>query len=90
MEKIKDHNSIDFLMNQDEIAVRSHLGALELASGLEDEARDQFERILSIDPDWTPDPDEFSPSVRDFVLGLEDDASATDADDDAGVDGGAG
>jgi tetratricopeptide (TPR) repeat protein len=81
---------VDFLMNQDEIAVRSHLGALELASGLEDEARDQFERILSIDPDWTPDPDEFSPSVRDFVLGLEDDASATDADDDTGVDGGAG
>jgi hypothetical protein len=60
----------DFLMGPDEIRVRSHVGALALAQGQEEEARAEFNRILIIDPEWMPDADEFSPTVRDFVAVL--------------------
>ena len=51
----------------DEIRARAALGELALAANERDEAREQFQKILAIRPDWTPDPNEFSPTVRAFV-----------------------
>jgi sugar lactone lactonase YvrE/tetratricopeptide (TPR) repeat protein len=60
-----------FLLGPDEIRVRGHLGALALAQGREDEARSEFGQILELVPNWAPDEDEFSPSVRDFVAAMQ-------------------
>lgn len=57
----------EFLLQPDEILVRGRLGALALATGDEDGARAQFERVLAISPDWVPDEEYFSPSVQQFV-----------------------
>ncbi len=54
----------------DEIRARAALGELALAAGEQEEARRQFARILEIRPDWVPDPEEFSPTVRSFVDAL--------------------
>jgi len=77
----------DFLMGPDEVRVRSHIGALALARGQEEEARAEFTRVLIIDPAWSPDPDEFSPTVRDFVAALVNGPSDAEPSDAAGVDG---
>jgi tetratricopeptide (TPR) repeat protein len=55
------------LLVDDEIRVRAHLGALALAQGDTAEARSQFAAAIALRPDWDPDPDEYSPTVRAFV-----------------------
>jgi tetratricopeptide (TPR) repeat protein len=54
----------------DEIRARAALGELALAANEEGEAREQFLRVLELRPDWVPDPEEFSPTVRAFVDSL--------------------
>lgn len=52
---------------EDEVRARAALGELALAAGQRDEAREQFRKVLEIRPEWSPDPEEFSPTVREFV-----------------------
>jgi DNA-binding beta-propeller fold protein YncE len=81
-----------FLMESDEIRVRGRLGALALAEGREEDARAEFGNVLQIVPDWIPSEEDFSPSVRAFVGGMQaeaagalDEGSADDAESETGV-----
>ncbi len=60
-----------FLLQEDEIRVRGRLGALALAEGREEDAREAFGQVLAISPDWVPSEDDFSPSVRSFVAAMQ-------------------
>jgi tetratricopeptide (TPR) repeat protein len=57
----------DALLVEDEVRVRAHLGALSLATGDTERAREEFGNVLNLSPDWQPSEDEFSPSVRRFI-----------------------
>jgi hypothetical protein len=76
-----------FLLPEDEIRVRGRLGALALAEGREDDARAAFEQVLLVSPGWEPSEEYFSPSVREFVAGMQ--AEMTPADSMAAPDGSA-
>jgi len=69
-----------FLLQEDEIRVRGRLGALALAEGREDDAREAFGQVLQILPDWTPSEEDFSPSVRSFVEDMQAEADAAAAE----------
>lgn len=60
-----------FLLQEDEIRVRGRIGALALAEGREEDAREAFGQVLEISPGWVPSEDDFSPSVRSFVAGMQ-------------------
>ena len=62
--------STPYLFVQDEVRLRARLGVLALAGGDDTLAQAEFERVLEILPNWELDPDEYSPSVRDFVAAL--------------------
>jgi hypothetical protein len=66
-----------FLLQSDEIRVRGRIGALALAEGREEDAREAFGQVLEISPDWVPSEDDFSPSVRSFVAGMQAEDGAT-------------
>jgi len=66
-----------FLLQSDEIRVRGRLGALALAEGREEDAREAFGQVLEISPNWVPAEEDFSPSVRDFVAGMQVEDGAT-------------
>lgn len=59
-----------FLLQADEIRVRGRLGALALAEGREEDAREAFGQVFQISPNWVPGEEDFSPSVRNFVAGM--------------------
>jgi hypothetical protein len=65
-----------FLLQEDEIRVRGRLGALALAEGREDDAREAFGQVLQISSDWIPSAEDFSPSVRSFVEEMQAEADA--------------
>jgi len=64
-----------FLLQADEIRVRGRLGALALAEGREEDAREAFGQVLQVSPDWIPSEEDFSPSVRSFVAGMRSEAA---------------
>ncbi len=72
-----------FLLQSDEIRVRGRLGALALAEGREDDAREAFGQVLRISPDWVPSDEDFSPSVRAFVAGMRAEAAEAAGDPEA-------
>jgi tetratricopeptide (TPR) repeat protein len=76
-----------FLLQEDEIKVRGRLGALALAEGREDDAREAFAAVLAISPSWVPSEEDFSPSVREFVAGMR--AEAAGAEERPEGEGGA-
>ena len=67
-----------FLLQSDEIRVRGRLGALALAEGREEDAREAFGQVLQVAPDWIPSEEDFSPSVRSFVAGMRSEAADTE------------
>jgi len=64
-----------FLFADDEVRIHAHLGALALAAGDDERAREEFTRALEVLPGWDPDADEFSPSVRRYVSMLKSEVS---------------
>jgi sugar lactone lactonase YvrE/tetratricopeptide (TPR) repeat protein len=64
-----------FLLQSDEIRVRGRLGALALAEGREEDAREAFGQVLEISPNWVPAEEDFSPSVRSFVAEMQGEAA---------------
>ena len=59
--------------------MRGRLGALALAEGREDDARAAFEQVLMLSPEWVPSEEYFSPSVRDFVAGMQAEMAPADS-----------
>jgi len=73
-----------FLLQEDEIRVRGRLGALALAEGREEDAREAFGQVLQISPDWVPSEEDFSPSVRSFVARMQAEAPGETSPDSEG------
>jgi tetratricopeptide (TPR) repeat protein len=69
-----------FLLQEDEIRVRGRLGALALAEGREDDAREAFGQVLQISSNWIPSEEDFSPSVRSFVEEMRAEADAAEGE----------